>query len=128
MTTLTMWVPSDKAESVQRYVTRIARYRDCLELDDIMERLRSHQSLLEERFKVRSISVFGSVVRGEAQCHSDIDLLVDFAEGSPSGLFAFVDLKNWLEGLLGRPVDLMTDVNLKPRIRRRIMEECTKVF
>ena len=128
MSTLTLWVPSDKAEAVRRYVSRVGRYRACLDVDNILERLRNYQKLLQERFHVRKLSIFGSVARGQAMCHSDLDMLVEFEEGHPSGLFAFVDLKNWLEGLLDRPVDLITDVNVKPRIRRRIMDECIEVF
>ena len=128
MTTLTMWVPTDRLEAVRRYVKQVGRRRNGVTLDDVMERLRSCRPILEERFGLRKVFVFGSVARNQAQAHSDIDLLVDFADGYPSGLFAFVDLKHWLEGRLGRPVDIITDTNVKPRIRRRILEDCVEVF
>lgn len=128
MTTLTMWVPTDKLGAVRRYVKQVGRRRSGINLDEVLERLRCCRPILEERFGLRKVFVFGSVARNQAQAHSDIDLLVDFADGYPSGMFAFVDLKRWLEGCLGRPVDIITDTNVKPRVRQRILEDSIEVF
>ena len=70
-----------------------------------MEILRSHQAELREA-GVKSLKLFGSVVRGEAGPESDIDILVEFFR--PIGLLAFVGLKLRLAELLGRSVDLVT--------------------
>jgi predicted nucleotidyltransferase len=40
----------------------------------------------------------------------------------------FVTLKQWLESILSRPVDLVTPNNLKPRLRPRIMREAFRVL
>jgi hypothetical protein len=50
---------------------------------------------LRARFGVRSLSLFGSVARGEAKPGSDIDLLVEL-EGVP-GLSDYMAAKSWLE-------------------------------
>ncbi len=53
--------------------------------------------------------------------NSDIDILVDFPEAI--GLFEFVGLKQELEELLGRKVDLVQYRAIKPLIRERILKE-----
>jgi hypothetical protein len=50
----------------------------------IIETLRANRGLLET-FHVRSLSVFGSVVRGEARPDSDVDILVEFEPEADKG-------------------------------------------
>lgn len=127
LTDVTVWVPTEKAEAVRRYAARIGHRRKPAQRDDIIEQLRRHRARLD-RFGVRSLALFGSVVRNQARRDSDVDLLVEFEAGRPDGLFQFVELKNVLEGLLGRPVDLITAANIKPRLRDRILGEAVVVF
>ncbi len=75
-------------------------------------------------FGVKSLSLFGSVARDEAGQDSDVDILVEF--GRPVGLFGFIDLNDYLEGLLGRRVDLVTPDALKARLRDRILGEAIR--
>lgn len=70
---------------------------------------------------VARLSLFGSVARDEASPESDIDLLVEFDK--PIGLFEFVDLKNYLESILGRQVDLVSKNGLKRQLRDGILKE-----
>ena len=74
-------------------------------LKEIEAILRKHKEELRERFGVRSIAIFGSYARGEETELSDVDILVEF-EG-PIG-WEIIDLKDYLEELLGLPVDLIT--------------------
>ncbi len=90
---------------------------------EILEKLASERALLEQ-YGVRSLSLFGSVARGEAGEHSDVDLLVEFSQ--PIGIFQFVRLKRALEAVLGRPVDLATPSSLKPQLRDRILREAIR--
>ena len=85
-----------------------------------LEILRSHEAELREA-GVKSLQLFGSVVRGEAGPDSDIDILVEFSR--PIGLLAFVGLKHRLTALLGRPVDLVTPDALKSPLRENILKE-----
>jgi predicted nucleotidyltransferase len=85
-----------------------------------LEILREHQAELREA-GVKSLKLFGSVVRGEARPESDIDILVEFIR--PVGLLAFVRLKQRLAELLDRPVDLVTPEALKPMLRDGILLE-----
>ena len=79
-----------------------------------------------EGLGVRSLALFGSVVRGEARPDSDVDILVKFSK--PVGLFEFIRLKHRLEEILGRSVDLVTRAALKPQLRDRILEECVNAL
>jgi predicted nucleotidyltransferase len=92
--------------------------------DEILRVLREHRSDLE-RLGVKSLALFGSAVRGEAREDSDVDLLVEFQR--PIGLFEFVDVKQYLEGVLGCGVDLGTPDSLKPRLRETVLAEAVYV-
>jgi uncharacterized protein len=81
---------------------------------DIINLLEAHRREIRA-FGVKSLSLFGSVSRDEARPDSDVDLLVTF-EGRPS-FDAFMDLKFYLEDLLKRKVDLVTEGALKPRMK-----------
>ena len=74
-------------------------------LEEIEAILRKHKEELRERFGVRSIAIFGSYARGEETELSDVDILVEFER--PIG-WEVVDLKDYLESLLGIKVDLVT--------------------
>ena len=91
-----------------------------MEQQKTLEMLRKHRNELRQ-FGVKSIAVFGSVVRGEAGPDSDIDILVEF--DPPVGLLAFFRLQYYLEDLLGRRVDLVTPAALKRQLRDRILKE-----
>jgi predicted nucleotidyltransferase len=98
-----------------------------MEKERIIEILQTNKTLLE-RFHVRSLSVFGSIVRGEAGSDSDVDILVEFEPGAPVGLFAFARLQRRLEELLGRSVDLATPDALHRALKRSILEESVHAF
>jgi uncharacterized protein len=69
----------------------------------------------------RNVRVFGSVVRGESTDSSDLDLLVDMAEGR--SLLDLVALGDDLEEALGVAVDVVTEKSLSPYLRDRILAE-----
>lgn len=65
--------------------------------------------------------VFGSQARGEAGVGSDLDLLVTLAEGR--SLLDLVGLKQDLEDLMHRSVDVVTEQALSPYLRDRILSQ-----
>ncbi len=91
--------------------------------DIVLEKLKDRDEELQ-RFHVSSLSLFGSVVRGEDGPGSDVDILVEFNE--PVGMFTFVRLNNYLEKLLGAKVDLVTPEALKERLRDSILKEAIR--
>lgn len=96
-----------------------------MNIDDVTTLLRRHKSELRQRFGVSRLAVFGSVARGSDREGSDIDILVEF-DRAP-GFDAFMDLKYYLEDLLGVPVDLVTRKALRPRIRKHVEREAIDV-
>jgi len=74
---------------------------------------------------VISISIFGSVARNEDNNSSDIDFLVDFEEGRT--LFDLIRLKQELELLLDRSVDIVTSNAIHHRIKEQIINEAIQL-
>jgi hypothetical protein len=93
--------------------------------EEIFRKLHEQYSELSTQFGVQTLALFGSVARDEALPGSDVDLLVEF--NRPVGLFGLFALQDYLETLLGCPVDLGTPHSLKPRIREQILREAIHV-
>ena len=93
--------------------------------DVVLQTLKQKNAELTKQFGVKSLQLFGSVARNEATSTSDVDLLVEF--NRPVGYFGLFALQDYLEKLLGCPVDLGTPDSLKPRIRERVMGELIRV-
>lgn len=89
----------------------------------IFKLLAEHKAELE-RFGVKSLSLFGSFARNEATPTSDVDILVEFSR--PVGYFGYMDLKEFLEKLLQKKVDLATPDALKRQLRDRILSEAVR--
>jgi predicted nucleotidyltransferase len=69
----------------------------------------------------RNVRVFGSTGRGAASASSDLDLLVEMADGR--NLFDLIALSNELEDTLGIEVDVVSERGLSPYLRDRILAE-----
>ena len=89
-------------------------------IEDIEKILKKHKEFLREKFYVKKIGVFGSYSRGEETPESDIDVLVEFFE--PLG-WEFFDLKEYLEEILARKVDLVTENAIRPQMKEKILNE-----
>ena len=89
--------------------------------NEILDFLRAMKPELESGYHVRTIGIFGSVVRGESHMRSDIDVLVEFSP--PIGLFKFLELEELLGERLGGKVDLVSKKALKPEIGKVILSE-----
>ena len=76
---------------------------------------------LRDRFGVTRLSLFGSMVRDTARSDSDVDVLVAF--DGPATSARYFGVQFYLEDLLGRPVDLVTDRALRPELRPAIERE-----
>jgi uncharacterized protein len=91
-----------------------------IQREDIENILRQHKQILVEQYHVSKIGLFGSYVRNEQTEKSDVDILVEFSR--PLGL-GFFDLKDYLESLFGKRVDLVSSKALKPYIKDNILRE-----
>ena len=93
-------------------------------LRTVISRIRRHRAQLE-KLGVKSVSIFGSVARGEDQPGSDVDILVEFR--GRATFDRYMDTKFYLEELLGRKVDLVTPKAIKPRMKPYIMQDLIHV-
>lgn len=93
-------------------------------IEEIKQTISNHKKELEQKYKVKSIAIFGSYVRGEQKPQSDVDILVEFKE--PVG-FLFIHLADFLEEILETKVDLLTPEAIKPNRRKYIMEKLVYV-
>lgn len=91
----------------------------------ILKTLNEHQTELLQRFGAKRLALFGSAARDELRDDSDIDVLVEFA--GPATFDGYFELKERLEQLLGRTVDLVTERGLKPRARRNVEKDLIRV-
>ncbi len=94
-------------------------------LDEIVRKLKEIMPDLAEGHGVKSLGIFGSYVRGEADTESDLDILVEF-DRSPT-LWELIRLERELGDKLGVKVDLVMKKTLKPGIGEAILKEVVAV-
>ncbi len=82
-------------------------------LDQLLQLLRKHKPVLEEKYSIAELGVFGSYARHEAGLGSDIDILVSFSN-SNVGL-SFIRLAMDLEDILQAKVDLVSKRAIQPK-------------
>jgi uncharacterized protein len=74
-------------------------------LEEIRHVLQQSMPEIENRYKVKSLGIFGSYVRGDVKRSSDLDILVEFHQ-APS-LLEFIRMEDDLSSKLGIKVDLV---------------------
>lgn len=89
-------------------------------LAEIKKLLELHKPVLKNKYNIKNIGLFGSIVRGENTKTSDVDILVEFEK--PIGL-DFVSLADDLEEILGVKVDLVTPGSIKPGMMKYIKQD-----
>ena len=99
-------------------------YNRIMKRTTIVSRIQMHKSELT-KLGVKSLSIFGSVARGDERPDSDLDILVEF-EGRAT-FDRFMDAKFYLEDMLGCKVDLVTPQAIKPRMKPHIMQDLVHV-
>lgn len=93
---------------------------------DAIQVIKDHRPEISARFGVERLGVFGSASRGEDSPSSDVDILVGFEEGQKT-FDNYMELKFYLEALLGREVDLVTLESIHPLMKERVLEEAVYV-
>jgi predicted nucleotidyltransferase len=93
-----------------------------MEIDKLLQEKREDILRIARQHKAYNVRVFGSAARGETGPGSDVDLLVEF-EPDYSLLYDHIGLKQDLEDLLGRKVDVVPEKNLHELIRDQVLEQ-----
>ena len=100
-------------------------------MNPLLDQKRNEVADLCRRSGARRLDAFGSVTRADFDpLRSDLDFLVEFHSAPPAAYAqAYFNLKEGLESLFGRPVDLLTPSSLtNPYFRRRVTAERQTVF
>lgn len=79
------------------------------------------------RWKVAELALFGSVLREDFSAASDIDVLVTFAPDAQHSLFDLIDMKEELQVIFGREVDLVEKAGLRNPFRRHAILKSLEV-
>ncbi len=89
-------------------------------LKQIEKIIEKNRKILREEFCVENIGVFGSYSRGNQTDESDIDILVKF-----NGIvgWKFFTLKEFLEKILNKKVDLATVNSLRDEMKQDILSD-----
>jgi len=90
-------------------------------IEEILRSKRKEILRIAARHGAYNVRVFGSIVRGEADAKSDVDLLVDLEPGR--SLLDHAALMLELEEVLGCKVDIATERGLRERKREAILQE-----
>ncbi len=94
-------------------------------LEAIKVKIRNKKGEIEERFEVKSLSLFGSYVRGEERRGSDIDILVEFKK--TVSLLHIISLENYLTNLIGIKADVIPKKDLRKELKEGILREIIEV-
>ena len=92
----------------------------------VQERVKFPDGFLDafcKRNSIQRLSFFGSVLRSDFRNNSDVDMLVEFAEGKTPSLLRIAGLEIELAKIVGRKVDLRTPEDIGRHMRARIMGE-----
>jgi hypothetical protein len=93
--------------------------------EDVLKILENHRAELKYQYGIQSLSVFGSVARGDSGPLSDVDLLVEMSP--PYTFDRYIQAKFYLEDLLNTSVDLVMEDTLKPHARATVEQELIRV-
>jgi uncharacterized protein len=81
------------------------------------------------KWRIAELALFGSVLRSDFRPDSDIDVLVTFTSDAKWDLWDFVAIKDELEALLGRSVDLIEKRAVRnPLLRREILSHNEVIY
>ncbi len=81
-----------------------------------------------QRYPIRRLSLFGSVLRDDFTPDSDVDVLVEFEPNAGIGYFELVEMQDELNAIFGRSVDLLTPGALSQRFRANVLASAQVIY
>lgn len=107
-------------EALERELTGTLRER-------VLASLRAHEATIR-RHGIERLWLFGSVARGEANPHSDVDVLVRLEPGRSFSAFDLSALRLDLVDMLDHDVGVLVEEDLPPQLAARIRDDLVRVF
>lgn len=96
---------------------------------NLVENHRNQIVDLCEKHKVQELFLFGSVLTDKFNDSSDVDMLIQFHQVELLEYFDnYMDLKDNLENILNRPVDLLENQAIRNPILRQILDREKQLF
>jgi len=92
-----------------------------MEIGEMLKEKRDEILAIAKQHGGRKVRIFGSIARGQGKEDSDIDLLVELEPGR--SLLDIIAIKQDLEDLLKRKVDVVTEAAVSPYIRKEILRQ-----
>ena len=80
---------------------------------------------IAQKYGATNLRVFGSMARGEGSPESDLDIIVEMEKGR--SLLDIIAIKQDIEELLGRKVDIVTEASISPYIRDTVLREAVNL-
>lgn len=90
---------------------------------DIIKFLGEHLSFLKDEYHISRLGLFGSFARNEQNDSSDIDIILEFQEGTENIYEKKSRLKEFLTNHFQRDVDLCREKYLKPYVKDYLQKE-----
>lgn len=81
-----------------------------------------------QRYQIKRLALFGSVIRDDFRPDSDIDVLVLFDPSARTTFMTLGKMKRELSGMFQRQVDLVPQEGLKPVIREAVLSSAQEVY
>ncbi|MDH7556774.1 MAG: nucleotidyltransferase family protein [Candidatus Methanosuratincola sp.] len=98
-----------------------------LKQKDIINYLDSRKDFFQQKYHVRKIALIGSFARNEQNPQSDVDILIDFDEGTPNIFEVKRLIQQELEEKFNRKVEIASERYIKPYYRKEILSEAVYV-
>lgn len=80
-----------------------------------------------QRYSIRKLSLFGSVLRDDFTRESDVDVLVEFEPRKTPGL-AIITMQDELSNIINRQIDLRTAADLSRYFRDKVLAEAMVIY
>ncbi len=96
-----------------------------MSISSIIKNRREEVINIAQKYGAKNVRVFGSMARGEESSESDLDIIVEMEHGS--SLLDIIAIKQDIEELLGRKVDVVTEASISPYIRDAVLKEAVNL-
>lgn len=93
----------------------------------ILDFISENKQTLSERFHITKIGLFGSFAREEQANDSDIDLVVEFEKGTDNLYDIKIEVRRFFKEKFNLEVDICREKYIKPRYKKRILNEAIYV-
>lgn len=90
-------------------------------LEEIKSTLKQLKPIIEQKYHITHLGIFGDYIKGDIPENSEINILVDYVE--PPSLLELVDMEYFLTDLLKIKTDIISKKGLKGTRRERILSE-----